>query len=213
MVTISGAGAEGNRDCRVRGRSSVPGAGQVRADTRRWGWLPERQALGPPLLCRSGSLGGFPLVNPLFEELLSALISEIFSKFLPLSGSQTINLCAKGVGVVRGIYVESTDRLRWGGGCESLKTMTRITHVCVWGALLAPLSEEPLSAGALGCLQMFSDASYSVSPSLLNILLGVHKMIVGGAWVRLLRHSLCDYFKVKKPLKRTFPDYCFFGGD
>ena len=114
MVTVSGAGAEGNRDCRVR--SSVPGAGQVCADTRRWGWLSEHQALAPPLLCQSGSHGGFPLVHPLFEELLSALNSEIFSKFLPLSGSQTISLCAKGVGVVRGIYVESTDRLQRGEG-------------------------------------------------------------------------------------------------
>lgn len=84
------------------------------------------------------------------------------------------------------------------GACESLKTMTNLFMYVLWGALLAPLSEEPLSAGTLGCLQVFSDTSYSVSPSLINMLLGVHKMIVGGAWVRLLGHSLCDYFNVKK---------------
>lgn len=48
---------------------------------------------------------------------------------------------------------------------------------------MAADGEEPLSAGTLGCLHMFSDTSYSMSPSLINMFLGVHKMIVGGAWV------------------------------
>lgn len=46
-------------------------------------------------------------LNGLNSEIFeSALNSEIFGKFLPLSGFQTVNLCAKGMDNFRGFYVE-----------------------------------------------------------------------------------------------------------